>query len=201
MSEAVSHVANGQNHSQQLIQLKQLDRHPAHDTFDEIGTPSVEPNGTIGHASRVGNPRGFRLCEPNYNKEGKLPSKVDGHNRTEVEYGLPIDVEFSTLCLTTFHSIIGIAAIGADSTTTWEAKTRYTHGSQSNKAITFEVKSHLWITRDIRRKIPSARILLYDGHEELQSGDRLLSLARKYLKCHHELREHEVLNFRQQHYY
>ena len=52
----------------------------------------------------------------------------------------------------------------------------------------------MWITRDLREKIPEARVLVYSGLEVVTEGDRLATLARKLLDALAKLRKHEVSN-------
>jgi hypothetical protein len=85
--------------------------------------------------------------------------------------------------LTRTHSIIIVAAIGASPTDAWETKSK-----------TATTQHPMWITRDLREKIPEARVLVYSGLEVVTEGDRLATLARKLLDALAKLRKYEVSN-------
>ena len=98
--------------------------------------------------------------------------------------------------LIAYCSIIGIAAIGANPIGTWEAKPQHTFGSSFAIDHVDEYNTPIWITRDVRKSIPKARVLLYGGHGETGAKDRLKELALKLLECIHALRRHDVINLR-----
>ena len=50
----------------------------------------------------------------------------------------------------------------------------------------------MWITFELRKRIPKARVLLYSGLEYPKENDGLLSLAKDLLNALHNLREHDV---------
>ena len=86
-------------------------------------------------------------------------------------------------------SIIGVPAIGADPVETWRSSRRHTRGSEF---VADDWNAPLWILRDVRRAVPKARVLLYDGHKQASEGDRLKSLAQTLLRCISALRNHDV---------
>ncbi|MCJ1392284.1 hypothetical protein MMC18_005151 [Xylographa bjoerkii] len=130
----------------------------------------VELNNGIGHSERVARDLGFVMCDPPYNREGALPKKNE-HNGTDVD-------------------IISVAAVGADAKSAGITKPRYSYGTSFDTAAV-QPYTGSWI-RNIRKDIPRARVLLYDGHGECREGDKLLAFARKCLKCLHLLRKHDL---------
>ncbi|MCJ1400767.1 hypothetical protein MMC11_003975 [Xylographa trunciseda] len=130
----------------------------------------IELDGNIGLSERICRNLGFLLCEPPYNKDGALPMEGE-HNGTKVD-------------------IIGVAAVGADAKKSWVNNPRYSKGTEF-EAATQALDAGLWITRNIRKDIPDARVLLYDGHAMPQEGENLQAFARRFLKSLHGLRTHD----------
>ncbi|MCJ1437772.1 hypothetical protein MMC27_007159 [Xylographa pallens] len=134
-------------------------------------TTVIELDGSVGPSERVPRNLGFLLCDPPYNKHGALPREGE-HNGTKVD-------------------IIGVAAVGADAKNSWVNNRRFTKGTDF-ETTTQAPDSDLWITRNIRKDIPEARVLLYEGHAIPQEGENLRAFAIKFLKSLHDLRSHDV---------
>ncbi|MCJ1386387.1 hypothetical protein MMC17_009513 [Xylographa soralifera] len=133
----------------------------------------IELDGIVSQSERVSRNLGFLLCDPPYNKAGALPNEGE-HNQTKVD-------------------IIGVAAVGADAKNSWVNNPRYSKGTDFETA-TQVPDSGLWITRNIRKDIPEARVLLYDGHAIPQEGENLRAFAIKLRRSLHELRTHDKKN-------
>jgi hypothetical protein len=119
-------------------------------------------------------------------------------------------VQGHTNCSELYASVIGVPALGVDPIETWTVKPQYDGSSFKSDfdtpdsihaaflsaspiypIPTIGPPASTWITCDIRKAIPEARVLLYD-HGELDGNDTLKILSLRLLKCLREQRKRDV---------
>ncbi|MCJ1244358.1 hypothetical protein MMC30_001556 [Trapelia coarctata] len=168
MSKTASRALSAQNGGNSATGLRQNQSRPSKEPAQKnsLIEEAVPNDKSVQDVSVGAQTWGIAECDPKYNKEGRLPT---GDLKTEVD-------------------IIGVPAIGAHPIETWRAGRRHTRGSGF---VAEDWSTPLWIVSDIRRAIPKARVLLYDGHKQASEGERLKDLGQRLLRCIHALRNHD----------